>query len=167
MIILGIDQSLTCTGYAVLDYRKKDDYRYLKIGKIVPWKTDFPEEKMIKIANELMEITKKYEVDYVVMENLMTPRINSMTTVQRLSGLYYVILARLVSASYLVLTPKPSEWKKVLGVKGKNREEQKKNSIDRANYLLRDGNVLIDDNMADATCLAMYGAMQDFEVGSD
>ena len=88
-----------------------------------------------------------------------------MTTVQRLSGLYYVILTRFTTMGYLVVTPKPSEWKKALDVKGRNREEQKKSSINRANYILRDGNTLIDDNMADATCLAMFGAMQDFEVG--
>lgn len=122
---------------------------------------------MNQISNELLFIARSYAVDFIVMEDLMTPRINSMTTVQRLSGLYYVILTRFTAMNYLVLTPKPSEWKKFLGVTGKNREEQKKSSINRANYLLRDGNVLIDDNMADATCLAMYGAMQDFETESD
>lgn len=166
MIILGIDQSLTCTGYAVLDYVSRKDYKYLKIGTVKPLrKTEFPENKMIEIINELTSIARSYSVDFIVMEDLMTPRINSMTTVQRLSGLYYVILTRFTTMGYLVVTPKPSEWKKALDVKGRNREEQKKSSINRANKMLKDGNVLIDDNMADATCLAMFGAMQDFEVG--
>lgn len=166
MIILGIDQSLTCTGYAVLDYKNDNNYKYLKVGTIKPLrKTDFPENKMIEIINELTAVARRYCVDFIVMEDLMTPRINSMTTVQRLSGLYYVILTRFTTMGYLVVTPKPTEWKKALDVKGKNREEQKKSSVRRANELVKNGNQIIDDNIADATCLAMFGAMQDFEVG--
>lgn len=172
---MGVDQSLTRTGYAVIDFKGEDDYKYLAVGSIKPTKNlDFPEDKMLAISMRLLQIMNEFEVDYICMENLMTPRINSMDTVQKLSGLYYVLLCAFKRHAYLVITPRPAEWKGKLGIKGRKRAEQKEASVNKAITLIENRidkispTVPLDkpnDDEADAICLAMYGALFDVETG--
>lgn len=165
MIVMGIDQSLSDTGYAVIDYKSENEYEYLEIGHINLRSSMSPEDRMNYIASSLMAKAIDNGVDYIAMEELMTPRINSMNTIKVLCGLFYVIMCKFIRSEYLIVTAYPSEWKKKIGVEGKNRKEQKASSIKVANSLLKRGeNVVDNDNVADAICIAKFGAMQDLEV---
>ena len=158
MIVVGIDPSLTSTGYAVLDNGKLKDY-----GTIKTKTGDGENEDRINtILYKIVQIITKECADYIVIERPAFLMNNSIRVVQDLAGLYYVILCKLRRLGYLVVPVMPAEWKKKLQVKGRNRQEQKQSSISKVKELY---NVNVKSNdESDAICIATFGNMLDVET---
>lgn len=65
-MILGIDASLTSTGYCVM---QEDGEKLLEIGKITPHPKKLTEEQRIfEIANTIDNLIQKYNIDKVAIE---------------------------------------------------------------------------------------------------
>ena len=167
MIILGIDQSLCSTGYAVLDYRDNEKYIYRTWGRITTKKNDGEIlERMNIIVGELAKVASKFEPDYIVLERPIVR--NGMKTAQDLAGLYYVIASKLMRMGFNVATVVNTTWKKSVGVEGKDRKEQKESSKKKAYELIKQEcieeekwyKLFNSDDETDAVCIAWHWAKE-------
>ena len=165
MIILAIDQSLTSTGYAVLDYKEDGRYTYRTWGRITTKKTDLgrTEDRINKIVGELAKIASKFEPDWIVIERPIMRR--GVKTAQDLAGLYYVIACKLIRMGFSVTTVVNTTWKKGVGIEGKDSKEQKESSKKRAYELMKQKveeekwiKLFNSDDETDAVCMAWYWA---------
>lgn len=162
MIIMGIDPSLSSTGYAVLDGLGKEA-KILSSGSIKSTPKDGETDGRInKIFQEILNVALKECVDYIIIERPAFGANNGIRSTQDLAGLYYVILCDLSKMGYLTLPTMPSEWKSKVGVKGRGRKEQKENAIKLVKEIF-DYETTSNDE-ADAICIALYGTMQEVEI---
>ncbi len=89
-LFFGIDTSLSCTGWSVIEKTKKD-YKVIDLGKIIP-KTDFTfEEKCNYICIELDKALNKYQEEIVGIAIEQPNSFRNGKTVRALSGLYGVV----------------------------------------------------------------------------
>lgn len=166
MIVLAIDQSLTSTGYAVLDYKEEGRHIYRTWGRITTKKTDLgrTEDRINKIVGELAKIASKFEPDWIVIERPIMRR--GVKTAQDLAGLYYVIACKLIRMGFSVTTVVNTTWKKGVGIEGKDSKEQKESSKKRAYELVKKDSLIEErwcklfnsDDETDAVCMAWYWA---------
>lgn len=153
MRILGLDTSTASTGYAVLD-----DGKLICYGVIKPPKNYDLLDKIIYIEQEIKEILKKKEIEFIVIEELAVMR--SANTVRALVGLLYHLLVEFQKKELLVVKCRPSEWRKQCNIKGKKREELKQSAID---YVKQKYKIDVNDDEADAICIAEYGLSLEVE----
>lgn len=156
MIVLAIDPSTTSTGWCIynteLDYA--EDY-----GTIQPNIKD-PIKRIIVIRCEIKEIMRMWKPELVVIEDLSVTR-NAKTT-KLLAGLQVELEILCVHNSLLYYLVRPAEWRKVVGIKGRDRKTQKKNAIE---YVKRNKLVDIDvsDDEADALCIGAFSCSLEVE----
>lgn len=153
MRILGLDTSTTSTGYAVLDNNKLISYGTIK----TPTKADLL-DKIIYIEEHIKQIIKAKEVEFIVIEDLAVTR--SASTTKALSGLLYDLLVEFRKKELLVVQVRPSEWRSKCSIKGKGRQELKNNAI---NHVKTVYNIDVNDDEADAICIAEYGSKLEIE----
>lgn len=153
MKILGLDPSTTSAGYAVLDNKKLISYGTIKTSK----KADLL-DKIIYIEEHIKQIVKAKKVEFIVIEDLAVTR--SASTTKALSGLLYHLLVEFRKREILVVQARPSEWRSKCSVKGKCRKELKNNAI---NHVKAVYNIDVNDDEADAICIAEYGNSLDVQ----
>ena len=163
MNILGIDPSLSSTGWAIVDSARK----IVAFGKIETTAKANEFDRMNYIKAEILEILKKNDVQAVYIEKSILVRKNNA---DKLSGLNYVLCCSIWHSKHLVIRVNPMLWKKLFKIKGA-REEQKLKAIDIMNRRyktriknLNNGELLEkkDNDIADAICIALYG-LQDIK----
>ena len=152
MKILGLDTSTTSTGYCVME-----DNKILAYGVIKPKKSLDVIDRIIYIENEIKSIIKAKSVEYVCIEDLVSFR-NAYAT-KGLAGLLMHIQIELRKRDMLVITVRPSEWRKGI-VKGRIRQELKSSAIE---YIKNKYDLEVNDDEADAICIAEYGSNLEIE----
>lgn len=152
MKILGLDTSTTSTGYCVME-----DNKILAYGVIKPKKSLDVIDRIIYIEKEIKSIIKAKSVEYVCIEDLVSFR-NAYAT-KGLAGLLMHIQIELRKRNMLVITVRPSEWRKGI-VKGRTRQELKSSAIE---YIKNKYNLEVNDDEADAICIAEYGSNLEIE----
>lgn len=161
MIIMGIDPSLSSTGYAVLD-GLGTKVKLVTSGNIKSSPKDGDIDIRInRIMAELVDIVTRTQTDYIVLERPAFGMNNGVRSTQDLAGLYYVILCKLSRMGYLVIPVMPAGWKSKVGVKGKNRKEQKQSAVDLVERLF--GKEVDTNDESDAICIALYGSLLEVE----
>lgn len=153
MRVLGLDTSTTSTGYAVLDNDKLISYGTIK----TPKKVDLI-DKIIYIEEHIKQIIKAKKIEFIVIEDLAMTR--SAATTKALSGLLYDLLVEFRKREILVVTVRPSEWRKVCGIKGKKRDELKQNAI---KFVKQRYKIDVNDDEADAIGIAKFGSELEIE----
>lgn len=68
MIVLGVDPSLTDTGWAVLDMSKKGEDCLIASGRIKTKSKDFFVMRYARLREGIKEVVEEYEPDYVGLE---------------------------------------------------------------------------------------------------
>lgn len=152
MKILGLDTSTTSTGYCVME-----DNKILAYGVIKPKKSLDVIDRIIYIEKEIKELIIAKEVEYVCIEELSSMRGASTTKV--LATLQGHIEVELRKKDMLVIKCRPSEWRKGK-VKGRTRQELKSSAIE---YIKNKYNLEVNDDEADAICIAEYGSNLEIE----
>lgn len=147
MIVLAIDPSTTSTGWCI--FNTDMDY-YEEYGTIKPT-TKEPIRRIIEIYKQLRELIRVWKPELVVIENLSVTR-NANTT-KILAGLQVQIEILCVWLNLLYAIVRPSEWRKVVGIKGKTRKEQKANAIQHVTHKY---NIKVNEDEADAICIGEY-----------
>ena len=161
MIIAGIDPSLSSTGYAVLDGLGTKT-KIITSGSIKTTPKDGETEERINlIVDKIKRIVTQTCTDYIIIERPAYGFNNGVKSTQDLAGLYYVILCKLIEIGFLVIPVMPAAWKSKVGVKGKNRKEQKENCENLVKKIFK-YNVSSNDE-SDAICIALYGSMLEVE----
>lgn len=146
-VILALDVSTTCTGYALYVGDKLTKYGYVKpTGK--DWLV-----RVRKMANKVTELDEEYSIDTVVIED--TFFLKNIKTVKKLCLAQGILLGQLPNAELIQVFP--NTWKKHFGLgKGKaTRDEQKQTSISVAETLFLIS-AKINDDEADAILMGRY-----------
>ena len=152
MKVLGLDLSTVSTGYCVIDTNKILTYGVIR----PPSNKDFI-DRIIFIEKEIKELIKAKSVEYVCIEELSSMR--SASTTKKLAALQGHIEIQLRKKDILVVTVRPSEWRKNK-IKGRKREELKNNAI---KYVKDKYDLIVNDDEADAICIAEFGSEIDIE----
>lgn len=152
MKVLGLDTSTTSTGYCVME-----DNKILAYGVIKPKKSLDAIDRIIYIEKEIKSIIKAKSVEYVCIEDLVSFR-NAYAT-KGLAGLLMHIQIELRKSDMLVITVRPSEWRKGK-VKGRTRQKLKSSAIE---YIKNKYDLVVNDDEADAICIAEYGSELEIE----
>lgn len=123
-ILLALDQSSQTSGYSVFTDGKLTDY-----GKFTFTDSDVG-ARLTKIRNKVIELIAQYEISEVAFEDIQMQNTvgNNVVTFKTLAEVYGVI-HQLLDEKKIPYQIVPSvTWKSTLGIKGKNRQEQKKNA---------------------------------------
>ena len=151
--LLSLDTSSTITGYSVFE-----DGVY-KVSGVLNWShCKSVEERLQLMLIDIIQHIQRYDPDIIVIEKDVvgsgkrqnTATIN--TLVKLIGGVWGYIT--MINSEYPMDEPKhfyyeysPTEWRKLVGIKGKKREEYKTASIQKVK---EDYGIEVDDNEADA-----------------
>lgn len=140
--ILALDQASKTSGYSVFKDGKLHTY-----GKFTFEDEDLG-ERLCKIKNKILELISEHEIDELIFEDIQLQ--SNVQTFKVLAEVYGLIdqLAselKIPHQSYLA-----SSWKSQLGIKGKDRAEQKRNA---QKYVMNTYNVKCTQDEADAICI--------------
>lgn len=133
MNILGLDASLSSTGYSIINYEEN----ILTYGTINTTAKDDDFIRTYKIANKIKELIKEYKVDIVVLENSFFGK--NPSTGLKLSRLCGAIFYVCVECGVKIEMLAPTTTRKILLGDGKAKKEQvasyiRKNIIDIGEY---------------------------------
>lgn len=144
--ILALDQASVTSGYSVFKNGKLHTF-----GKFTFNDSDLG-ERLCKIKNKILELIEEYEIDELIFEDIqlqnnVTQNVQTFKTLAEVYGLIDQLASELKipHRSYLA-----SSWKSQLGIKGKNRVEQKRNA---QKYVLDTYGIKCTQDEADAICI--------------
>jgi Holliday junction resolvasome RuvABC endonuclease subunit len=143
--ILALDQSTAVTGFAIFsnDNLKKSGY-YKPSGDLFT--------RINQTKNYIKELIEDNDIIYVFLEDIQYQK--NQKTYKILSNLQGVIINLLVELDISFEIIPPSRWKSWNGIKGKKREQQKRNTIEKVKEIY--GKEALEDE-ADAICIGLYG----------
>lgn len=126
MIKMGLDQSLTCSGYVIFDTDKNN---IIANGIIEPKKTLPIEQRLGKIWTKLNDLYQRYEFGVLAFEDIQQQHGN-VTTYKKLAMVYTTILLWCYFNEVKYQVFQASEWRSILSKNynikfGKKREDQK------------------------------------------
>lgn len=167
MNILALDQSTIITGYALFDDKNEKliDRGSIKFSKS---KNSNPIDRILKLSNWFDEYLLDNNVDFVVMEDIQLQNeakykqeenyiqtheevsAVSIPTFKVLSKLMGVLEVSCISYNIEYKIIKPSEWRYILNIKGKVRDELKKKSIE---YVENNFDIKAQIDEAEAICI--------------
>lgn len=122
--LLALDQASKTSGYAIFFDGKLETY-----GKF-NFEDDDIGIRLQKIRNKVQSLIQENDIDEVVFEDiqLQENRVNNVKTFKVLAevfGVIYELVTEMKLKNSAVLA---SSWKSTLGIKGKDRSEQKRNA---------------------------------------
>lgn len=147
-VMLALDTSTTCTGYAVYMNGELREYNCIDYDSSIPMDMRF--EKMIISIYEMID---RYKPQIVVAE---TTAVNRNAEGQRnLSMLLGAVWGKCLQIDAYFHLFRPAQWRKLVdsGKKPRKREELKKWSIDKVNTFLK--TEINNDNVSDAILIGM------------
>lgn len=131
MILLSLDTSVSCTGYSIFEV--KDDYSFSVVtyGKIPTEKKEFvyedglycEDDRLNHICDIIEDLINKFEVTHMCVENQFSGNNNQISLVLKklIGGIMRTSKYHYITLEYYL----PSQWRKILGIKGKNKDEKK------------------------------------------
>ena len=144
--ILALDQASKTSGYSVFK-----DGKLLTFGKFTFEDADLG-ERLCKIKNKVLELINEYDIDELIFEDIqlqnnVTQNVQTFKILAEVYGLIDQLASELKipHRSYLA-----SSWKSQLGIKGKDRAEQKRNA---QKYVMSTYGVKCTQDEADAICI--------------
>jgi Holliday junction resolvasome RuvABC endonuclease subunit len=143
--VLALDQSTACTGFAIfINQNLKKSGIYKPQGELF--------QRINKTKEYIRELIQDYNIEYVFIEDIQYQK--NQKTYKILSNLQGVIINLLVELNVEFEIIPPSRWKSWNGIKGRKREQQKRNTIEKVKEIY--GKEALEDE-ADAICIGLYG----------
>ena len=143
--IISLDQSLSCTGYAIFDDKTLIAANTFSVSKTLPM-----EQRLLEIYKNLTNIYHEYEFERVYFEDIQLQAGNALTYKHLAYAQAAIILwCGHMDIPYEILSP--SHWRKVLGGNfGRKRAGQKRHAIELVEkwYCIE-----VPSDIADAICL--------------
>lgn len=118
--ILCLDQATKISGYSVFEDNELVTYGTLEVSD------KNPIERMKLMSEKIIELISYICPNFIVFEDVQFQR--NYATYQQLSQMQGVIMAHLFKLNIGFQIIEPSGWKSVCKIKGRKREEQKKNT---------------------------------------
>lgn len=143
--LLALDQSSRISGWSIFQDGKLEKY-----GK---W--DFADDnvgaRLVKIRNACRTLIEKENITEVVMEDIqLQENVQLFKTLAEVFGVIYELVTELKLPVSAVLA---SSWKSTLGIKGKQRAEQKRNA---QQYIINTYGVKPTQDECDAICIGLH-----------
>lgn len=149
MILIAMDQSTRCSGYAVFE-----DGEYVCSGVVDMNKSKLnTDERSFEMAKELWKVMKKYKPQMLIIENVQQQ--SSVQTVITLARLQGMLIGYAEAHGVKVNILLPSQWRKALNyVQGPKvkRAELKQQSID---YVKEHLNLDLPEDESESICIAI------------
>jgi len=139
--ILCLDQATKISGYSLFQDKKLITYGTLEVNQ----KEKNPVERMKQMYEKIEELINAISPSFIVFENVQFQQ--NYGTFQQLSQLQGLVMALLFKTDIGFQIIEPSAWKSFCGIKGRKREEQKKNTqiFTKNKY-----NIDVSEDVADA-----------------
>ena len=143
--ILALDQATRCSGYAIFF-----DNKLIKFGRIL---TEHPNIgiRLKDIRQQVEKLIQEYEITEVVIEDIQLQE--NVQTFKALAEVFGVIYELVTALGLPITAVLASTWKSKLGIRGKNRPEQKKNA---QLWVERTYAVVPTQDECDAICIGEY-----------
>lgn len=147
--ILAFDQASKISGYAVFIDGKLETY-----GKFTFDDVDI-DVRLVKIRNKIIELVQQYNPTEVVYEDIQQQEnVQTFKTLAEVYGVLSEVLEELHIKHSSVLA---SSWKSSLGIKGRNRPEQKRNA---QQYVIDHYGIKPTQDECDAICIGLFKVNQ-------
>ena len=151
MNILCLDCATKVSGYAIFKVNILKEYGLIKSKK----NETNPHIRIEEMYNQIKKIIKDEKIEYIVLEDsFLLNNVDVMKQLCRLQGSIISLCYDYNIGFYMFL---PSEWRKKLEFKGKNRQKQKTQAIDyvnnKYNFNLTYKKDSGDDDIAEAICI--------------
>lgn len=145
--ILALDQATKISGFSIWEDKKLITYGILKANE----DEKNPIERMKQMYDEIILLIDNNKPNFIVFENVQFQR--NYGTFQQLSQLQGVIMAYLFKLDVGFQIIEPSAWKSFCGIKGRKREDQKKNTqiFVKSKY-----NIDVSEDEADAIGIGVW-----------
>lgn len=152
--ILALDQASRVSGWCVFTDGKLEAY-----DKITAEQDDIG-DRLLYIRNEIKNLLDMYEPDLVLFEDiqLQSNVLNNVQTFKILAEVFGIIEELLTEEGYPYETVLASTWKSTLGIRGKNRAEQKKNA---QQYVINTYSIKPIQDICDSICIASHYIIKD------
>lgn len=148
--ILGIDPSLTCTGYALVERTAKGPV--LREGGVIRSTREKPlSQRIHEIAAGIREILTEFAPHAVAIEQVYAMAVNPNTTI-KMAQVRGAILFQAADQEIPVMDFSPREIKKLLTGSGRAGKEQVQYAVQRELGLKK---ILEPNDVADATAVAL------------
>lgn len=145
MKLLALDQSSRCSGYAIFEDQELVDSGTFTL------KSDDVGERLVDYRQHIQKLIEDNDIDEVAFEDIqMQTQVNNVQTFKVLAEIFGVTQEYLAEHQYCYHIVSSNTWKSKLGIKGKRREEQKKNA---QAYVLEHYNKKVSQDNADAICI--------------
>lgn len=147
--LLALDQSSHCSGYAIFYDGELKHY-----GKFT-FNDDNLGERLYKIREKVKALIKEYDINEVAFEDIqlqsnVTDNVRTFKTLAEVFGVIYELVTELGIPHTEVLA---GTWKSTLNIKGKQRQEQKKNA---QLFVANTYNLKVTQDEADAICIGTH-----------
>jgi len=146
--LIAFDQSSRLTGYSIWENGKLIDYRVM----------DFSGSKnliqrLLAMSKWMYALLKEQKPDAVYFEDIqLQQNVGSFKTLAMTLGICKLV-PHTLSIHYDTIYS--SEWKSFCGIKGANRQQQKRNA---QKFVLKEFNIKVSEDEADAICIGKFGA---------
>ena len=145
MKFLALDQSLSCTGWAVFDDKTLIAANTFSVSKTAPM-----DRRLLEIYKNLADLYHEYEFEKIYFEDIQLQAGNVLTY----KHLDYAQAAIILWCGHMDIdwsVSAPSHWRKVLGGGfGRKRAEQKRYAIQLVQKWY---NIEVSSDIADAICI--------------
>ena len=144
MNILSVDQSTSCSGFAIFQGKN-----LIQSGIYKPKGELY--NRIHQTKEYIRELINNNDIKYVFIEDIQYQR--NQKTFKILANLQGVIIDLLIELNIQFEIIPPSRWKTWNGIKGRKREQQKENTKEKVKEIF--GREFHEDE-ADAICLGLY-----------
>ena len=156
MRLLCLDQSSRCNGFAIFDNQTLIDSGTFTLTQ------DDVGKRLAAYRKKIENLINEYDVETVVFEDIqMQSQINNVQTFKVLAEIFGVTQEYLAEQGYVYEIISSNTWKSQLGIKGRKREEQKKNAQE---YVLQHYNKKVSQDEADAICIGACAVLKNNSV---
>lgn len=147
--LLALDQASHVSGYSVFYDDNLEAH-----GKFSVDDTDIG-ERLVKIRKKVLELINEYDINEVAFEDiqLQTNVGNNVQTFKILAEVFGVIYELVTELGLPHTEVLAGTWKSTLGIKGKNRQEQKRNA---QAYVVNTFGIKATQDESDAICIGAH-----------
>lgn len=147
--ILALDQSSKITGWCIFENQQLKRYGKFDCGNI-----ELP-ARLHKIKNEIIKLIVENEVEHIYIEDIQLQNnvINNVVTYKALAEVIGVISELAYNFKIPQTLVPSSTWKSNLGIKGRNRAEQKRNA---QQWVVDKFSIKPTQDECDAICIGYY-----------
>lgn len=150
MKLLALDQSSRITGFSIWE-----DDELVKSGTIDIGSISDLGERLNHLRNWVINLIEDNDIDYFAFEDIqlqgnVANNVKTFKTLAEVFGVMHELSVNLQIPYEAVLA---SSWKSSLGIKGRNRAEQKRNA---QTFVLNKYNLKVTQDEADAICIGAY-----------